>query len=77
VLDRIRDCVALNEGYQRCFQRTKEKLRETPAERQFEFSENYIFGKFDTFCQRLEKIADMINTMDAYAGKQEVARRKE
>ena len=32
------------------------------------FSENYIFGKFDTFCKRLEKIADMINTMDAYAG---------
>ena len=33
----------------------------------FSSSENYIFGKFDTFCKRLEKIMDMINTMDAYS----------
>jgi len=32
------------------------------------FSENYIFGKFDTFCKRLERIADMINTMEMFAG---------
>ena len=31
------------------------------------FSENYIFGKFDTFCKRLEKIAHMITTMQAYS----------
>ena len=31
-------------------------------------SENYIFGKFDTFCKRLEKIADMINTMNLWSG---------
>ena len=36
------------------------------------FSENYIFGKFDTFCKRLEKIVDIINTMDAYSGLGEV-----
>ncbi len=28
-------------------------------------SENYIFGKFDTFCKRLERIADMVNTMES------------
>ena len=32
------------------------------------FSENYIFGKFDTFCKRLERIADMINTIEMFAG---------
>jgi dynein heavy chain len=32
------------------------------------FSENYIFGKFDTFCKRLDKIIMMINTMDSYSG---------
>ena len=36
------------------------------------FSENYIFGKFDTFCRRLEKIADMLNTMEAYSGLSDV-----
>jgi len=31
-------------------------------------SENYIFGKFDTFVKRIRKIADMIAAMDAFAG---------
>ena len=31
-------------------------------------SENYIFGKFDAFCKRLEKIDDMLNTMENLAG---------
>ena len=31
----------------------------------FAFSENYIFGKFDAFCKRLDRIADMINTIDS------------
>ena len=30
-------------------------------------SENYIFGKFDTFCKRLDKIADTIETIVAYS----------
>ena len=35
-------------------------------------SENYIFGKFDTFCRRLNKVADMLNTMEAYAALSDV-----
>ena len=31
-------------------------------------SENYIFGKFDAFCKRLEKIDDMLNTIENLAG---------
>lgn len=33
-----------------------------------ENSENYIFGKFDTFTKRLEKIADMARQMADYSG---------
>ena len=36
------------------------------------FSENYIFGKFDTFCKRLERIADMMNTIENFSGLGEV-----
>ncbi|XP_076466904.1 dynein axonemal heavy chain 5-like [Babylonia areolata] len=68
ILERLSECRKLNEEYQRQFQKTKERLKENPNERQFEFSENYIFGKFDTFCKRLEKITDMINTIDMFAG---------
>ncbi len=46
VLQRISECLKLNNEYQAAFQRTKETLRDHPDERQFDFSEMYIFGKF-------------------------------
>lgn len=52
VLQRIADCVHLNDEYQRCFQKTKEKLKDHPEEKQFDFSEIYIFGKFNNFVRR-------------------------
>lgn len=36
------------------------------------FSENYIFGKFDAFCRRLEKIADMVSTLENLAPLQSI-----
>ncbi|XP_043921456.1 dynein axonemal heavy chain 5-like [Protopterus annectens] len=63
-LQKVQECIHLNEQYQKCFHRVRERLKESSNDRQFEFSENYIFGKFDMFCKRLEKIADMMNTMD-------------
>nr|XP_006825999.1 PREDICTED: dynein heavy chain 5, axonemal [Saccoglossus kowalevskii] len=68
LLKRLNQCIFLNEEYQKHFQKTKDKLRENPNERQFEFSENYIFGKFDTFCKRLERIANMMNTIENLSG---------
>ena len=52
VQQRIADCIRLNDDYQSCFQRTKEKLKEHPEERQFNFSEMYMFGKFNNFVRR-------------------------
>ena len=52
--------------------RTKLKLRENPKERQFEFSENYIFGKFDTFCVRLKHLADMVSIMKSLSGLKDI-----
>ncbi|CAB1349768.1 unnamed protein product [Coregonus sp. 'balchen'] len=70
MLRRIRECTQLNQEYQLCFQRVREKLRDNPNDKQFEFSENYIFGKFDTFCKRLEKIADMASILEDLASLQ-------
>ncbi|MBN3299228.1 DYH5 protein, partial [Amia calva] len=72
LLRRIKECTELNQEYQRCFQHVRERLRENPDDRQFEFSENYIFGKFDTFCKRLEKIADMVDTIENLSALQHV-----
>uniref|UniRef100_H2XPC8 AAA+ ATPase domain-containing protein n=1 Tax=Ciona intestinalis TaxID=7719 RepID=H2XPC8_CIOIN len=67
ILGKMEDCRMLNREYQRAFHKIKEKLRENPKERQFEFSENYIFGKFDTFCRRLDKLSEMFSTMHQFS----------
>ncbi|XP_054862859.1 dynein axonemal heavy chain 5 isoform X2 [Amphiprion ocellaris] len=70
LLQRISDCCRLKVEYQRSFQSVRDKLRENPEQRQFDFSENYIFGKFDAFCRHLEKIADMASTLESLAALQ-------
>lgn len=67
VISKLRDCIKLNEEYQRCFQLIKNKLSSTPSERPFDFSEMHIFGKFDAFVRRCEKIIDMFSTIDLYS----------
>ncbi|CAH1780133.1 unnamed protein product, partial [Owenia fusiformis] len=67
VIKKLTDCINLNKEYQRQFHKTKQKLEDMPNERKFEFSEMYIFGKFDTFCRRLSKIIDMFQTMEIYS----------
>lgn len=52
VLKKLEDCQRLNQEYQRYFQKTKEILTHHPDERPFDFSETYIFGKFNNFCRR-------------------------
>lgn len=59
LLLRLQQCCTLYHQYQATFHRTKEKIEENPDERNFEFSEMYIFGKFETFCNRLEKVKQM------------------
>lgn len=57
--------------YQRCFHKIKEKLEQTPSERQFDFSEMYIFRKFDAFQRRLNKILEMFGTISMYSALQD------
>lgn len=59
--------ICVFQEYQRVFHETKKKLEQTPSERQFDFSEKYIFGKFDTFQRRLNKILEMFNTISTYS----------
>ncbi|XP_071957897.1 dynein axonemal heavy chain 5-like isoform X2 [Antedon mediterranea] len=67
VITKLQASIRLNREYQACFQKTKQKLETMPNERQFEFSEMYIFGKFDTFERRLTKIIDMFDTIEMYS----------
>ena len=55
LLTKIQHCIDLYNCYQNAFQRTKQRIEDIPGEKPFEFSEMYIFGKFDAFCKRLTK----------------------
>ncbi|CAF3537957.1 unnamed protein product [Rotaria sordida] len=67
VISKIRDCIKLNEEYQRHFQLTKAKLASSSSERPFDFSGMYIFGKFDSFIRRCEKIMDVYSIINMYS----------
>uniref|UniRef100_A0A8D2AUY0 Dynein axonemal heavy chain 5 n=1 Tax=Sciurus vulgaris TaxID=55149 RepID=A0A8D2AUY0_SCIVU len=67
VMEKISSAIKLKQEYQHCFHKTKQKLKEKPSEKQFEFSEMYIFGKFETFHRRLDKIMDIFTTFKTYA----------
>ncbi len=41
-------------------------MQENPTDKQFDFSEMHVFGKFDTFCKRLSKLIDLFTTMEKY-----------
>ncbi|XP_061778474.1 dynein axonemal heavy chain 5-like [Nerophis ophidion] len=64
LLERISECWRLKAAYQHSFHAVRDKLKAKPTCRQFDFSENYIFGKFEAFCRRLEKIADMASCLE-------------
>ncbi|XP_056012226.1 dynein axonemal heavy chain 8-like [Ostrea edulis] len=67
LIEKLQHCLSLYENYQASFQRTKEKIDGTPGERPFEFSEMYIFGKFETFCRRLDKIIALLNYIESFS----------
>ena len=56
LIEKLQQCCNLYRAYQDHFHRTKKLIEESPGERKFEFSEMYIFGKFETFCKRIEKV---------------------
>ena len=69
LINTVKDLVFdfFSQEYQLCFQRTKQKLEESPNDRKFDFSEMYIFGKFDALERRLQKILDMFETIRLYS----------
>ncbi|XP_040833581.1 dynein heavy chain 5, axonemal [Ochotona curzoniae] len=67
VVEKILSAIKLKQEYQHCFHKTKQKLKQNPTEKQFEFSEMYIFGKFETFHRRLAKIIHIFTTFKTYS----------
>ncbi|XP_074805212.1 dynein axonemal heavy chain 8 [Natator depressus] len=67
VIKKIQDCIFLFKEYQKCFHKTRRQILEALGEKTFEVSEMYIFGKFEAFCKRLEKITEMITIVQTFS----------
>ncbi|XP_019382247.1 PREDICTED: dynein heavy chain 8, axonemal [Gavialis gangeticus] len=67
VIKKIQDCMFLFKEYQKCFHKTRTQILEASGEKTFEVSEMYIFGKFEAFCKRLEKITEMITIVQTFS----------
>lgn len=65
VREKLIHCINLNKTYRDTYIFVKNQAF-LPNTEQFSFSENYVFGKFDTFCKRLNKIISMFDLMDDY-----------
>ena len=61
-----KSCIDLNNTYQKQYKLTKERLMSMPKGKQFEFSPNQIFGKFDLFCRRIAKLIDLFQTIKQF-----------
>ncbi|XP_037924624.1 dynein heavy chain 5, axonemal isoform X2 [Hermetia illucens] len=62
---KLANCIKLNHIYHETYYTVREQPF-LPNQTPFGFSENFVFGKFDTFCERLSKIISMFNLMDDY-----------
>eukprot|EP01047_Picozoa_sp_COSAG01_P062772 COSAG01_NODE_8035_length_2947_cov_3.654846_1_plen_857_part_10 len=67
LLKRLEGALALNEAYQEHYRQTKAKLETQPKGKQFDFSENQIFGKFELFCKRIQKLIDVFSTVRQFS----------
>lgn len=67
LLENLHAALRLNEAYQEQYRITKEKLTTQPKVKQFDFNESEIFGKFDLFCKRVQKLIDMFTTIQQFS----------
>lgn len=65
VKEKLQNCIKLNQIYRNTYLLIKSQTF-LPETQPFGFSENYVFGKFDTFCSRLGKIISMFDLVDDY-----------
>ena len=65
VRSKLTNCLKLNHVYRETYYNVRSQPF-LPDQAPFAFSENFVFGKFDTFCDRLSKIISMFNLIEDY-----------
>ena len=65
LLQRLDACKKLYQYYQECFNLSKQHV--CSSRWPFEISEMYVFGKFVSFCRRLDQIRSLVDTMQQFS----------
>ena len=65
LLQRLASCQKLYQRYQECYLLTKQRVQST--KKPFEISEMYVFGKFTSFCRRLQQLCSLVDTMQQFS----------
>ena len=62
----LKQCLQLHETYLAQYEFTKKRLESMPKTRQFDFNPQKIFGRFDLFKRRLQKLIDLFQTQEQF-----------
>ena len=62
---KLEECIKLNDQYREAYHEIRKK-KEGREKKEFTFSEQYIFGRFDYFCTRLKNILNMFRKIKLY-----------
>ena len=66
LIEVLGQCIRLNREYKDCYKETKEKVADMPKGKTFDFPETQLFGKFDTFVRRLQKLIDIFSNIQQF-----------
>ena len=63
---KLRECIRLNQQYREAYHHVKNK-DDGGQTRRFNFSEQSIFGRFDSFCKRLNNLLEMFDKIKMFS----------
>ena len=63
--EKLTGCIKLNQQYRDAYHEIRRR-KEGREKKEFSFSEQYIFGRFDYFCTRLQNILNMFSKIKSY-----------
>ena len=66
LISKFEDCKSLYHAYKEKYKEAKSNATSTNKENNFDFGENVLFGRFDQFCKRLNKLIDLFTTMKQF-----------
>lgn len=65
VTQKLKDCIKLKNDYRKAYIKTRDRKMKGEV-RKFNFSQQYIFGVFDSFCGRLQSIIRMFEDIRTF-----------